>query len=269
MSAYRLDDKYRYPYQDYQDTPVSKARVSFTADTIDKKMSNRDLDDANELLTPSPLRSIHSLASSGSSASSSASSSSPSSPSSRLESTMLALKDLQLRVRKTQEARDEARRQRDNMRIEVIERCRLSSLHIQQAQEDAIQQINSINNDCKDCKLFIKDTTLELYSIEDECRSNEIHITSQQNIISNLDDDVMEINSIIRKLEGKNMILIEQLAKIEDNCDVLHLHSNALKCDKDLLINDTANYNKIVYMRGAISSIANQLKDVCFFLSSS
>jgi len=33
---------------------------------------------------------------------------------------MLALKDLQARVRRAQEARDDARRQRDNMRIEVI-----------------------------------------------------------------------------------------------------------------------------------------------------
>lgn len=81
---------------------------------------SKDLD--NETLSPSPLKdfnaSLNSFASLASSAESSASSSS--SPTSRLESTMLALKDLQARVRRAQEARDDARRQRDNMRIEVI-----------------------------------------------------------------------------------------------------------------------------------------------------
>jgi hypothetical protein len=264
MSAYRLDDKYKYPYQD---TPVSTKTVSFSTD---KRMSSVDLDNDG---TPSPLKDFNaslnsipsvglasSLGSSGSSGSSGGGSSS--SPTSRLESTMLALKDLQARVRRAQEARDDARRQRDNMRIEVIERSRLTSLYLQEEQDETKQKIISINNDCDDCKLFIKDTTLDLYSLEDSCRSNERHITNQQSIVNNLDDDIMDINNIIKKLEGRNTMLIEQLAKIEDNCDVLYHHTDALKCDKDLLISDSADYNKIVYLRGAISSIANQLKEV-------
>ena len=266
MSAYRFDDKYKYPYQD---TPISTKTVSFSTD---KRMSSVDLDNDG---TPSPLKDFNaslglasSLGSSGSSASSGGGSSS-SSPTSRLESTMLALKDLQSRVRRAQEARDDARRQRDNMRIEVIERSRLTSLYLQEEQDETKQKIININNDCDDCKVFIKDTTLDLYSLEDSCRSNERHITNQQSIVNNLDDDIMDINNIIKKLERRNTMLIEQLAKIEDNCDVLYHHTDALKCDKDLLINDSADYNKIVYLRGAISSIANQLKEVSSSSSSS
>lgn len=251
MSAYRLDHKYKYPYHD---TPLSAKTVSWSTD----KMSNKDLDNG----TPSPLKdydtSMNYVPSSGSS------SSSPISPTSRLQSTMLALKDLQSRVRRAQDARDDARRQRDDMRIEVIERSRLLSLNFQEEHEEAKQKIHYIDNDCEDCRLFIKDTTLEIYSTEDSCRRNERHITSQQSIINNLDDDITEINNIIKKLEGRNMMLIEQLSKVEDNCDVLHYHADALKGDKDLLTNDTADYNKIVYMRGAISSVANKLNEVCY-----
>lgn len=37
-------------------------------------------------------------------------------------------------------------------------------------EEEMKQKIKNICNDCEDCKLFIKDTTLELYATEDSCR---------------------------------------------------------------------------------------------------
>lgn len=63
---------------------------------------------------------------------------------------------------------------------------------------------------------------------------------------------MMEINGIIKKLDNKNKTLVDELNKIENNCDVLHLHANSLKDGKDLLINETTSYNKVAYMRGII-----------------